>query len=114
MKILVVDDDIDFADGMAEMLELFGHDTRVAYSCDTGIAVAQVEKFDVAMIDVGLADRFGTECANGLKRFNDATRCVLMTGYSADALAQMGVPVNDYEILRKPIRPEDLAPYLTD
>jgi hypothetical protein len=37
-----------------------------------------------------------------------------MTGYSADALAQMGISVDEFEILRKPIKPEDLEPYLKD
>jgi DNA-binding response OmpR family regulator len=62
MRILVVDDNVDFADGMAEMLAMFGHDTQTAYSCGGGIAAA-TGNFDLALIDVGLGDRNGTECA---------------------------------------------------
>ena len=113
MRILVVDDDVDFADGMAEMLILFGHDVHTAYSCGDGIAVAK-ENFDLALIDVGLGDRNGTECARALKKFSEAVVCVLMTGYSADALVRMGISVDEFEILHKPIKPEDLAPYLKD
>lgn len=114
MKILVVDDDVDFADGMAEMLELFGHELRTAYSCGEGIAMAEKEPVDLAFIDVGLDDRSGTECARGIQKSNSGAVCVLTTGYSADALTRMGISTNDFTVLRKPIKTEDLDPYLTD
>lgn len=113
MRILVVDDDVDFADGMSDMLALFGHDVHTAYSCDDGIGAAR-ENFDLALIDVGLAGRSGTECALALAEHGETITCVLMTGYSADALARMGISVDEFEILRKPVKPEDLAPYLKD
>lgn len=114
MKILVVDDDVDFADGMAEMLALFGHGTVTAYSCDSCIAAAGWETFELALIDVGMAGRNGAECARELANLNKTVTCVLMTGYSSDALARMGVSVDEFTILRKPVKPEDLAPYLKD
>ena len=114
MKILVVDDDVDFADGITEMLTLFGHDVNTAYSCDGGIAAADKQEFGLALIDVGLADRNGAECARDLKNLRETVTCVLMTGYSADALAKMGVPASEFDILRKPVKPEGLARYLKD
>ena len=114
MKILVVDDDADFADGMAEMLAFFGHDIHTAYSCKEGIAAAAEKPFDLALIDVGLADRTGAECVHGIRKFSETVVCVLVTGYSADALAQKGISVEEFEILRKPVKLEDLAPYLKD
>jgi len=114
MKILVVDDDVDFADGMAEMLALFGHHVHTAYSCDDCVAVSDKQEFELALIDVGLADRNGAECARDLKELCETVTCVLMTGYSADALAKMGVPAGEFDILRKPVKPEDLARYLKD
>lgn len=114
MKILVVDDNIDFADGMAEMLALLGHQVHAAYSCGESIAAAGKQPFELALIDVGLADRNGAECAHALKIIDDSVACVLMTGHSMDALARMGVQAADFDILRKPVKPENLAPYLKD
>lgn len=114
MKILVVDDDTDFADGMAEMLALFGHDTHTAYSCDEGIAAIGKRPFDLALIDVGLSDRNGAECARELQEISKTITCVLVTGYSADALAQKGISVEEFDILRKPVKLEDLSPFLKD
>lgn len=112
MKILVVDDDVDFADGMAEMLTLFGHDVQTAYSCDDGIAAGGRERIDLALIDVGLADRSGADCARGILKSSESTHCILTTGYSADALNRMGISTAEFQVLRKPIKPEDLEPFL--
>lgn len=114
MKILVVDDDVDFADGMAEMLSMFGHDTRTAYSCNDGIAAAGREPVELALIDVGLNDRNGAECAREIGKSSETVTCVLMTGYSTDALARMGISVEEFDILRKPVKLEDLSPFLKD
>lgn len=114
MKILVVDDDVDFADGMAEMLTLFGHEVHTAYACDDGIAAVGRETFELALIDVGMADRNGAECAREIKKSSETVTCVLMTGYSTDALARMDISVEEFAILRKPVKPEDMAPFLGD
>jgi len=114
MKILVVDDDNDFADGMAEMLTLFGHAVHTAYTCDDGIAAATQGPFDLALIDIGLAGRNGADCARELGKLGSAARCILMTGYSTDALKNMDISVKEFTVLRKPVKPEDLAPYLKD
>jgi len=111
---MVVDDNVDFADGMSEMLALFGHDIHTVYSCNDGVAAAGKKPFDLALIDVGLADRNGAECAYRIRELSETVACVLMTGYSADALAQKGISVEEFDILRKPVKPEDLAPYLKD
>lgn len=114
MKILVIDDDVDFADGMAEMLSLFEHDVHTVYSCDDGIAAIAGKPFDLALIDVGMPGRNGAECARELRKHCQTVACVLVTGYSADALARMGITVEEFDILRKPVKPEDLAPFLKD
>ncbi len=114
MRILVVDDDVDFADGMAEMLSLFEHDVHTAYSCEDGITAAGKVQFDLALIDVGLNDRNGAECAREIRKLSKTTAFVLVTGYSVEALARMGISVEEFDILRKPVKLENLEPFLKD
>ena len=113
VKILVVDDDRDFADGMAEMLAILGHDTVTAYSCDAGVQAATLENFDIALIDIGLADRLGTDCAREILKRDGAGCCILVTGYSAEALKKMNVAVEGFTVLRKPVNPDELQSCLT-
>lgn len=112
MRILIIDDDQDFADGLAEMLDVFGHETGTAYTANEGVGLAGDERFDLALIDIGLAGRNGADCARKIRETEPELTCVLMTGYSADALTKMGVSAADFAILRKPIKLEHLERYL--
>lgn len=107
-KILIIDDDKDFADGLAEMLDLFGHQTKTEYSPDNGIAAASGNDFDFAMIDIGLPGRNGVVCAREIRQRSEKITCILMTGYSSATLTKMGVRLGDVMMLRKPISPDDV------
>lgn len=113
MRILIIDDDHDFADGLAELLDVFGHAAQATYSSQEGLAAADRETFDLTLIDVGLAGKNGADCAREMAQRKKGARCILMTGYGADALEKMGVSTEDFTTLRKPLKPEDLAPYLS-
>jgi ActR/RegA family two-component response regulator len=108
-RILIIDDDQDFADGLAEMLDLYGHETRTAYTPDAGIAEAESTAFDFAMIDIGLPGRNGVVCAREIQQRREDIVCILMTGYSTDTLSKLGVRVGDVIMLRKPISPDDVT-----
>ncbi len=109
MSILIVDDDTDFADGMAEVLELDGHTVDIAYTRKDGVEAAGGKAYDAAMIDIGLPDGNGVECLVEIKRIRPETRCFLMTGYSADHIAKQGIEEGALEILTKPVDAGELS-----
>lgn len=113
MRILVVDDDRDFADGMAEMLAIFEHEVITAYSCDDAVLTADRQSFDIALMDIGLGDRLGTDCAREIMKHCSVQDCILVTGYSAEALRNMDIAVAGFTVLRKPINPDELLAHLT-
>ncbi len=49
LRIFVVDDDVDFSDGMALILEIEGYDVARASSGDEAIRRFREEKFDVTL-----------------------------------------------------------------
>ncbi|SAL81562.1 PAS/PAC sensor hybrid histidine kinase [Caballeronia arvi] len=65
MKILVLDDDRDFATGLAALIERMGHEPSVAYECKTARALAGSRLFDVILADVELPDGDGRHTCDG-------------------------------------------------
>lgn len=114
MKILVVDDDIDFADSMAEMLDLFGHEAITAYSFTDALAAGDRAVYDIALVDVSLGKQDGAECARRLCENAVTGKCVLMSGYGPGTLEQMGFDVRNFLFLRKPVKPDELLTLLKD
>ncbi len=67
LRVLVVDDNVDGADSLSMMLELLGHDVRMAHDGAAAIAAAIDWEPDVALLDIGLPDLTGYEVARRLR-----------------------------------------------
>ncbi len=85
-RILLADDDVDFARSLAELLEQRGHEVRVAY--DGEAALREVEAFhpDFAFLDIGMPKVQGYELARRLRERPETAQCVLVavTGWGQE------------------------------
>lgn len=66
-RVLVVDDNRDSADCMAEVLSLLGFETAVAYDGDEALAVAEALRPRAAILDLGMPKLGGEEVARRLR-----------------------------------------------
>jgi signal transduction histidine kinase len=66
-RILIVDDNVDAALTLAELLTLEGHETHVAHDGPSAVAAAQRLSPDVAILDIGLPGFDGLEVARRLR-----------------------------------------------
>ncbi len=102
MKILVIDDSRDFAETMADILKINGHDTEVAFSGEDAAALFEQKKFDLAFIDVKLPGKNGVDFFLEIKKNIPYCRFVLMTGYSVQELLNFAIENGAVGILEKP------------
>jgi DNA-binding NtrC family response regulator len=61
--LLIVDDDIDIGDILAAMMELVGHQVRVARNGEEGLALLMMRKPDLVLLDVEMPVLTGPEMA---------------------------------------------------
>jgi CheY-like chemotaxis protein len=83
-KILVVDDDRDSAEMIAEFLAMQGHETTFALNGQTAVATALELVPDLALLDITLPDMSGYELAQRLRAHPSLSRLILVafTGWS--------------------------------
>jgi two-component system CheB/CheR fusion protein len=83
-RILIIEDDIDAAQLLAEALRMEGHEVRLARNGTTGLAMAREVKPDVVLCDIGLPGLDGYEVARVLRADESfrSTRLVALTGYA--------------------------------
>jgi DNA-binding response OmpR family regulator len=107
-RVLVVDDDSDFADSMAEVLESHGYRTATAYS--GAAALREMESFNphVALIDMRLGAERGTELIERMRAQRPDLVCILMTAYAEldSAVQALRNRADDY--LLKPLDPSSV------
>jgi CheY-like chemotaxis protein len=83
LRILVVDDDRDTADSTRLLLELHGHNVRVAYDGASALAAAQAERPDVVLLDLAMPGMDGLALAHRLRALPGmaAAFLVCVSGY---------------------------------
>ena len=99
-KLLVIDDDIDHREIMADNLHELGvDDISFAGSGSEGIVMARSEHPDLVIIDVVLPDMDGYEVCSEIKKIpENHTKVVLMTAFvdAVDALRAKKVGADDF------------------
>ena len=83
-RVLVVDDNVDGAESMAEVLRLMGMQARVARDGREALTLAQSFAPDLVFLDIGLPGMDGYETARHLRRLPGLRmRLVALTGYGS-------------------------------
>ena len=115
-KILIVDDDVSFAESNRDLLEAYGYEVRIAHDGTSGLALAREFRPDLVILDVMMATM--TEGFDVARQIHDLaelrhTRILLVTGMTAElnlpgqlAPDATWLPVD--RILDKPIAPQRL------
>ena len=84
-RVLVVDDQTDTAQSLAELLEIWGHEVRVGYDGPSAVELALEFNPDVVLLDIGLPLMNGYEVARRLREMTgQELMLVAMTGYGQE------------------------------
>ncbi len=114
LKVLVIDDNRDVADTCSMLIELSGHDVKVAYSGGDGIAIAESFRPQVILTDIGLPDIDGYEFAQKVRAMAWGKTAVLVaiTGWGAAESKQHAAVAGFNHHLTKPIDPRTIESLL--
>ena len=111
LDILVVDDHIESAFMVSEVLRRAGHRVRTAIGGNEAIRAAATLAPDVILMDINLPDLGGLEATKRIKTLNPQVRVIGISGMQVPAPIQGDMVVFE-ERLHKPIRPEELLAVL--
>src|SRR5262245_55382560 len=108
-RVLIVDDDRDFADSLCNVLKLDGYRVRTAY--DLADAAAALDDFpaDVALVDIKMGEQNGLALVRDLKQRYPEVMCIIVTAYASAESAIQALQEGAYDFLCKPFYPEDLT-----
>jgi signal transduction histidine kinase len=85
-RILLVDDNKDSAESLAQLMRLLGYEVRTAHDGEAGLRAAQQFTPDIVVLDIGLPRLNGLEVARRLRQdlgWRD-TPLIAMTGYGQE------------------------------
>jgi CheY-like chemotaxis protein len=109
-KVLVVDDERVIADTLAMILNQSGFDARAVYSGEKAVEMASTFTPDMLITDVIMADLNGIDAAIMIRAILPNIKILLFSGQAAtaDLLEKARTKGYEFEILAKPVHPQDL------
>ena len=109
-KVLVADDEPVIADTLAMILNQSGFETRAVYSGEKALELARTFEPNMLISDVIMADLNGIDAAIRIRELLPDIKILLFSGQAAtvDFLSESRKAGYDFEILQKPVHPQDL------
>ncbi|HWE74893.1 MAG TPA: response regulator [Stellaceae bacterium] len=107
-RVLVIDDDRDHAESIADILSMRGHRVEAAFSGEQGVEIFREQDFDIVFMDVKLPGMNGVETFFEFKKIRPDARVMMMTGFSLEQLIKQALENGALGVLRKPFAIQDL------
>jgi len=113
-RVLLIDDNRDAVESMTVLLELWGHEVRIAYNGPDALALAAEFRPDAALLDIGLPGMTGYEVAQRLRELPGWREVMLVavTGYGQDEDLRRSREAGFDHHLTKPVEPAMLQSLL--
>lgn len=111
LKVLVVENDIPVAMMMVSALSQAGCEVSVAATGKKGLALAQEQKFDLAVLDVSLPDTDGFRLCYELKERHASRHAtiVFISAHLCDEERRRGFELGAVDYMIKPLDPQDFV-----
>ncbi len=112
-NVMIVDDDRDLAESLAEMLELQGHAVEIASNGQEAVERHRKNEFDITFMDVRMPVMNGVDSFFAIRALRPDAKVVLMTGYEESMVAK-ALAGGALGLLTKPFEMDDLLAKLAD
>ena len=114
MKVLLVDDEVDFVSTLAERLQLRGVETITATDGETALDLIEKDPPEVVVLDVMMPGIGGVDVLNRIKARHPKLPVILLTGHGSINTGVAGLKQGAFEYLVKPVNIEELMKKLQE
>jgi DNA-binding NtrC family response regulator len=112
IKLLIVDDEVEFLDTIAERLESRGFLVTKATDGEQALAAVNHDRFDLALVDLRMPGMDGSKLLEILKSEHRFLEVIILTGHSSVEAAVECTKLGAFDFLVKPYDLEKLLEVL--
>lgn len=102
IRVLLVDDEKDFVEALAQRLEARNLSITTALSGDEALSKLRDEDVDVVILDMLMPGMDGTETLRRIKEIKPLVEVILLTGHATVDSAVFGMKLGAFYYLMKP------------
>ncbi len=107
-KVLVVDDEVEFAATLSERLRLRNYDAKAVYSAEDAFFAAKRDAPDVILLDLIMPKMSGMDIFKAIKEITPDSEVILLTGRVDIDTVSEEIMMEDFDYIMKPLDIEEL------
>jgi two-component system response regulator CpxR len=108
IKVLLVDDEKEFVDTLAERLEFRDFEVTRAYNGDEALEGIAHSEVDVVILDVLMPGKDGIATLLEIKKVKPLVEVIMLTGHATVETGIAGMKLGAYDYLMKPAEAKEL------
>ncbi|HMK60193.1 MAG TPA: response regulator [Dissulfurispiraceae bacterium] len=108
-KILLVDDEVEFASTLAERLNIRGYETSTVYAADAVLEQINNNVPDIVILDLKMPGASGVDILKDIKNLNPGIEVILLTGHGSDQCNAECQSGGAFDYIMKPVEIEGLT-----
>ena len=101
-KVLLVDDEEDFLDAVAERMRARGIEVSTTTSARDALEMIEEKSFDAIVMDLMMPELEGTEALKAIKNRNGELQVIMLTGYVTPEQVDQAKKFGAMDIMEKP------------
>lgn len=109
MKVLLVDDEVDFVKTLAKRLQMRDLKTDTVYNGEQAVSFAKGHEPDVMVLDLKMPGMDGMEVLRQIKKAYPNTQVIILTAHGTEKDREEAEKLGVFDFLKKPIDIETLV-----
>ncbi len=107
-KILLVDDEVAFANNIAKLISKRGYEVITVYNGESAIQAIEENEFDVIVLDLKMPGLDGLATLKQIKKKRPNVEVIILTGHGSMDSGIDGIQLGAFDFIMKPVRFDDL------
>ncbi|OGP52221.1 MAG: two-component system response regulator [Deltaproteobacteria bacterium RBG_13_43_22] len=107
-KLLLVDDEVAFANNIAKLISKRGYDIITVYNGESAVQAVDETDFDVIVLDLKMPGLDGLAVLKQIKRKKPGVEVIILTDHDSFESGIDGMQLGAFDFIMKPVRFDDL------
>lgn len=108
-KVLLVDDEVEFASALAERLQIRDYEVETANNALEALGLIHTYKPDVVILDLRISNIDGIETLKTIKKYDKSIEVIMLTGHGDVKSVEEGMKSGAFEYIMKPVDISELT-----
>jgi DNA-binding NtrC family response regulator len=112
VRVLLVDDEVDFIDTLAERLKLRDLQAHAVHNGEKAVSYVEAEDPDVMVLDLKMPGMDGMQVLRKMKNTYSNTQVIMLTGHGTDHERKEAEKLGAFAFLNKPVELQILVDHI--